>query len=85
MMREDFLQQESSQLQHYQTLEHEQRRINIGQITSVELANKAGCKITKDGNKWCCLWGEDLQVGIAGFGDNPLDAISAWASEFGMF
>jgi hypothetical protein len=24
-----------------------------------------------DGNKWCCLYGEDLMVGVAGFGDTP--------------
>lgn len=24
-----------------------------------------------DGNKWCALYGEDLQAGLAGFGDTP--------------
>ena len=28
-----------------------------------------------DGNQWCVLYGEDLQVGIAGFGDSPHLAI----------
>ena len=28
----------------------------------------------KDGDKWCCLLGDDLQVGIAGFGDSPAEA-----------
>lgn len=27
--------------------------------------------ITKDGNQWCCLYGANLQEGIAGFGDTP--------------
>lgn len=27
--------------------------------------------LTKDGNQWCALYGENLQVGIAGFGDTP--------------
>jgi hypothetical protein len=27
--------------------------------------------ILQDGNQWCVLYGEDLQVGIAGFGDSP--------------
>ena len=31
--------------------------------------------IQKDGNQWCVLYGEDLQVGIAGFGDSPHLAI----------
>lgn len=32
-------------------------------------------RITKDGNQWCCLYGDNLQDGIAGFGDTPISAI----------
>ncbi len=28
-------------------------------------------RIMKDGDKWCCLYGDNLQEGIAGFGDTP--------------
>ena len=28
-------------------------------------------KLCVDGNQWCALYGEDLQIGIAGFGDTP--------------
>jgi hypothetical protein len=28
-----------------------------------------------DGNQWCVLYGEDLQSGIAGFGNSPYLAI----------
>lgn len=28
-----------------------------------------------DGNQWCALYGEDLQDGVAGFGDSPADAM----------
>ena len=34
------------------------------------------CTIQQDGNQWCFLCGEDLQSGIAGFGDTPQDAIN---------
>jgi hypothetical protein len=34
--------------------------------------------LIKDGNQWCCLYGENLQVGIAGFGDTPYKAIIDW-------
>ena len=38
--------------------------------------------LQRDGNQWCVLYGEDLQVGIAGFGDNIhlaiLDFNSQW-------
>jgi hypothetical protein len=35
--------------------------------------------IQKDGNKWCVLWGENLQEGIAGFGDTIEDAMEEFA------
>jgi len=32
--------------------------------------------ISIDGNKWCALYGENLQDGVAGFGDSPADAMA---------
>jgi hypothetical protein len=36
-----------------------------------------------DGNQWCALYGDDLQSGVAGFGDSPSAAMHdfdrAWA------
>lgn len=29
-----------------------------------------------DGNKWCALYGPNLQEGVAGFGDSPADAMA---------
>ncbi len=37
-------------------------------------------KLMQDGNQWCALLGDDLQVGIAGFGDSPSDAMSNFDS-----
>lgn len=34
--------------------------------------------IFPDGNQWCALYGADLQVGIAGFGDTPALACAAF-------
>ena len=38
-----------------------------------------------DGNQWCALYGANLQEGVAGFGDTPADAMTAfdkaWATE----
>lgn len=28
-------------------------------------------RLFPDGNQWCALYGEDLQEGVAGFGDTP--------------
>jgi len=32
----------------------------------------------KDGDMWCALHGENLQVGIAGFGPTPAHALNAF-------
>lgn len=32
----------------------------------------------KDGSAWCALFGDDLQVGIAGFGETPSKAMYAF-------
>jgi hypothetical protein len=29
-----------------------------------------------DGNKWCALYGDNIQDGVAGFGDSPAEAMS---------
>jgi len=38
--------------------------------------------LQRDGNQWCVLYGEDLQTGVAGFGDTPhravLDFNASW-------
>ena len=35
-----------------------------------------GAKLSKDGNMWCFLWGDNLQEGVCGFGETIYDA--AW-------
>ena len=32
----------------------------------------------KDGSAWCVCWGENLTVGISGFGDTPYKAVLAF-------
>lgn len=34
-----------------------------------------GLKLKKNGNRWCVLYGDNLQEGISGFGDTPMKAI----------
>ena len=33
-------------------------------------------QVLEDGDKWCALYGEDIQVGIAGWGDTPAEAMA---------
>lgn len=44
-------------------------------------------RLSKDGDMWCALFGENLQEGVAGFGPRPGDAMwafdQAWLSESG--
>lgn len=35
-------------------------------------------KVFIDGNQWCALYGDNLQDGIAGFGNSPADAMAAF-------
>ena len=39
-------------------------------------------RIFMDGNKWCCLYGDNLQEGVAGFGDSPNEAARAFDKEW---
>jgi hypothetical protein len=32
-------------------------------------------KVSIDGNQWCALYGDNLQDGVAGFGDSPAKAM----------
>ena len=38
--------------------------------------------MSKDGNQWCVLAGENMQAGIAGFGKSTWEAIADFKSEF---
>jgi len=42
-------------------------------------------RLMADGTKWCALYGENLQEGVAGFGDTPAEAMhefdKAWTTE----
>ena len=38
--------------------------------------------LSRDGNMWCALLGENLQVGLAGFGETPAKAMAAFDLAF---
>ncbi len=49
-------------------------------LQSVEYESTRPCvmmkpKISIDGNQWCVLYGDNLQDGVAGFGDSPAKAM----------
>ena len=58
----------------------EQDVINLQYATAQDQACMAIAGMLKprifiDGNRWCVLWGEDLQSGVAGFGKTPMEAM----------
>lgn len=38
--------------------------------------------LSADGTKWCALLGENLQEGVAGFGDTPAEAMADFDKAF---
>lgn len=34
--------------------------------------------LTRDGNQWCAIYGDNLQVGVVAFGDSPEKAMEAF-------
>jgi hypothetical protein len=38
--------------------------------------------LSVDGTAWCALLGDDLQTGVAGFGDTPAEAMAAFDDAF---
>ena len=45
------------------------------EIIEVEESEKRKLQMTKDGDQYCVLFGDDIQKGISGFGDTPEEAI----------
>lgn len=45
-------------------------------------------RIYVDGDKWCALYGDDLESGVAGFGDSPAEAMldfdACWNKKLGQ-
>jgi hypothetical protein len=39
-------------------------------------------RLFPDGDQWCALLGEDLQVGVCGFGASPADAMRDFDKEW---
>jgi hypothetical protein len=62
-------------------MEHQSKMNILVQQEEYNLFSVLKPKLVKDGNSWCCLFGDNLQDGIAGFGDTPYTAILAWNKE----
>ncbi len=45
------------------------------------ICREIGAKLSLDGNAWCVLLGDNLQVGVVGFGDRPSEALGSFIKE----
>jgi len=53
---------------------HLERRCNEEKEAIVRLIVAAGAKLTLDGNEYCYLIGDNLQEGLAAYGESPYAA-----------
>lgn len=70
------------QLLHDEQYVHEARMNLIYDETVIMLVQRLGCRIYKDGDSWCCLYGENIQEGISGWGEYPYQAALDFRKEF---
>tara|TARA_Y100000361_G_scaffold124778_1_gene118033 strand:- start:191 stop:448 length:258 start_codon:yes stop_codon:yes gene_type:complete len=54
----------------------------LNTLKELDLIEKLNPSFTKDGNKFCYLYGENLQDGIAGFGETAAEAMSQFYNAF---
>jgi hypothetical protein len=68
----------SSQVQHQNELVHYEKMSLVIEKEEYNLFSMLKPKLYKDGDQWCCLYGEDIAEGITGFGETPYKAIIDW-------
>lgn len=69
---------ETAQSQHDAALLQQSRMSYAIEMEELCRFNLLRPKLYRDGNQWCVLYGENIQEGIAGFGDTPNKAIFDW-------
>ena len=78
MTQEELLRIESSQRQHHEVMLQQDRQFAVMQQAEYNLFSVLKPKLYKDANEWCCLYGDNIQEGISGFGETPHKAILDW-------
>lgn len=82
MTSEEILQMESSQRQHFQVIQHQEKLNLIFEQEEYNLFAMLKPKVSLDGNQFCVLYGDNIQEGIAGFGDTIYKAILDFNKQF---
>lgn len=71
----DYNQIESSQKQQHEIMRHQSEMNLMVEKEEYNLFVIIKPKLYKDGEQWCCLYGEDIQNGVVGFGSTPYESI----------
>lgn len=66
----------------YLQAQHNETMVALQTASDFSIMKAVGAKVTQDGNQYCCLYGENLHDGIAGFGDTPYKAVLAFNNEW---
>ena len=67
----------------YETLIAQSRHNAAIEAEEMNLAALLKPRIFIDGDKWCVLYGESVQDGVAGFGESPRLAVYAFNKAWG--
>ena len=82
MSIEEMYQIESGQRQHFDVIQHQERMNALVEAAEMNLVALLRPKLYIDGNQWCCMYGDNIQDGVCGFGDTPrlaaLDWVRSW-------
>ncbi len=80
ILSEDIQRQIASDAMHQNFLTGEHARMILSEQNDPYLLMKA--RLSKDGDQFCFLYGENIQEGIAGFGETPAKAALAFNREW---
>lgn len=72
----------ANSINHYQSIEHHEKMNLLVSEQEFLFVKTYGLIPFKDGNNWCVLLGDNIQVGICGFGETPLKAILDFNKNF---
>ena len=73
----------TSRLHHDADIQHQSVMGRLIESEEYNLFTILKPKIYQDGNQWCVLLGENIMLGICGFGDSPYLAILDFNKSFG--
>lgn len=85
MNESEYYYNKASQDTAYGDRQHELKMSILYEQAEYNLFSMLKPHISKDGDKWCVLYGDNLQDGVAGFGDTPHEAVidfnNAWKKQ----